>query len=255
VRSFFKFSGSDTPVAVEPTPTVFPNIDGADIAAVFAGNRVAGDFYDSVRVSPERVLIGLLDVAGRREANRKLLITAQETFRESGRELFSAVDINESDAMIELNVLINRRLIEASNGVHSCPAFTACYHEKLGTLCYCNAGHTSGLLRDSTGIVELGSTGLPLGLFSHATSDARMVGMERSAALLLVSQGLVSCEGGGRDNGGHEFGLEKVRKVLQNAPSLSAKELCSSVLSSVADYSGHVPLCDDRTALALIRTR
>ena len=94
-----------------------------------------------------------------------------------------------------------------------------------------------------------------MGLFSHATSDARMVGMERSAALLLVSQGLVSCEGGGRDNGGHEFGLEKVRKVLQNAPSLSAKELCSSVLSSVADYSGHVPLCDDRTALALIRTR
>ena len=125
MRSFFKFSGSDTPVAVEPTPTVFPNIDGADIAAVFAGNRVAGDFYDSVRVSPERVLIGLLDLAGRREANRKLLITAQETFRESGRELFSAVDINESDAMIELNVLINRRLIEASNGVHSCPAFAA----------------------------------------------------------------------------------------------------------------------------------
>ena len=253
MRSFFKFNGSDTAVPVEPTPTVFPSIDGADIAAVFAGNRVAGDFYDSVRVSPERVLIGLLDVAGRREENRKLLIAAQEIFRDSGRELFSAPDINESDAMIELNVRINRRLIEASNGVHSCPAFTACYHERLGTLCYCNAGHTSGLLRDSTGIVELGSTGLPLGLFSHATSDARMVGMERSAALLLVSQGLVSCEGGGRENG-NEFGLEKVRKVLQNAPSLSAKELCSSVVSSVADYSGHVPLCDDRTALALIRT-
>ena len=81
-----------------------------------------------------------------------------------------------------------------------------------------------------------------------------MVGMESSAALLLVSQGLVSCEGAGRENGGNEFGLEKVRKVLQNAPSLSAKALCSSVLSSVADFSGHVPLCDDRTALALIRT-
>jgi serine phosphatase RsbU (regulator of sigma subunit) len=237
VRSFFKFNGSDTAVSIEPVPTVFPNIDGADIAAVFAGKRVAGDFYDSVRVSPERVLIA-----------------AQEIFRESGRELFSAVDINESDAMTELNVRINRRLIEASSGVHSCPAFTACYHERLGTLCYCNAGHTPGLLRDSTGIVELGSTGLPLGLFSHATSEGRMVGMEKSAALLLVSQGVVSCEGAGRENGGKEFSLEMVRQEFQNAPSLSAKELCSSVLSSVADFSGHVPLCDDRTALALIRT-
>jgi serine phosphatase RsbU (regulator of sigma subunit) len=254
VRSFFKFNGSDTAVSIEPVPTVFPNIDGADIAAVFAGKRVAGDFYDSVRVSPERVLIGLLDVAGRREQNRKLLIAAQEIFRESGRELFSAVDINESDAMTELNVRINRRLIEASSGVHSCPAFTACYHERLGTLCYCNAGHTPGLLRDSTGIVELGSTGLPLGLFSHATSEGRMVGMEKSAALLLVSQGVVSCEGAGREKGGKEFSLEMVRQEFQNAPSLSAKELCSSVLSSVADFSGHVPLCDDRTALALIRT-
>ena len=60
--------------------------------------------------APSAYLIGLLDVAGRREANRKLLITAQETFRESGRELFSAPDINESDAMIELNRRINRRL-------------------------------------------------------------------------------------------------------------------------------------------------
>jgi serine phosphatase RsbU (regulator of sigma subunit) len=255
VRPFFKFKESGTAVTIEPVPTVFPVIDGADIAAVFAGKRVAGDFYDSVRVSPERVLFGLLDVAGRREENRKLLIAAQEVFRESGRQLFSEVDINESDAMTELNVRINRRLIEASSGVHSCPAFTACYHERLGTLCYCSAGHTPGLLRDSTGIVELGSTGLPLGLFSHATSDARMVGMEKSAALLLVSQGMVSCEGTGRVNGGNEFGLENVREVLQKDVSLSARELCSAVLSSVADFSGNVPLCDDRTALAMIRTR
>jgi serine phosphatase RsbU (regulator of sigma subunit) len=254
VRSFFKFKESDT-VTIEPVPTVFPNIDGGDIAAVFAGKRVAGDFYDSVRVSPERVLIGLLDVAGRREENRQLLITAQETFRNSGKELFAEPDINESDAMMELNVRINRRLIETSSGVHSCPAFTACYHERLGTLCYCSAGHIPGLLRDSTGIVELGSTGLPLGLFSHATSEARMVGMEKSAALLLVSQGVVSCEGKRRVNGENEFGLEKIRKLLQKAVSPSAKELCSSVLNSVANFSGNVPLCDDRTALALIRTR
>ncbi len=74
---------------MEPVPTVFPKIAGADIAAVFVGNRVAGDFYDSIRVSPERVLIGLLDIAGRREDNRNLLVAAQEVFRTLGLQLFS----------------------------------------------------------------------------------------------------------------------------------------------------------------------
>src|ERR1700752_642843 len=123
MHSLFKSRDSETAPLVEPIPTVFPTIEGADIAAVFVGNRVAGDFYDSIRVSPERVLIGLLDVAGRREDNRNILIGTQLIFRPSGVELFSKPDINESDAMTELNLRLNRGLIEAATGVHSCPAF------------------------------------------------------------------------------------------------------------------------------------
>ncbi len=254
IRSLFKSNGTDPPALVEPVPTVFPTIQGADIAAVFVGKRIAGDFYDSVRVSPERVLFGLLDVAGRREDNRNLLIAAQDVFRSSGAELFSRPDVNESEAMTELNHRINRRLIDVSSGVRSCPAFTACYHEILGTLCYSNAGHTPGLLRDSTGIVELDSTGLPLGLFSHATSDARIVALEKGAALLLVSRGVAACEGSRRHGSDDEFGLHRVKAVFAEAQLLDAHALCSSVLNAVADFGGNVPLCDDRTALALIRT-
>lgn len=251
--SRFHSRDPESPVVVEPIPTIFPAIAGADIAAVFTGKRLAGDFYDSIRVSPERVLIGLLDVAGRREDNRTILITAQDIFRKVGAELFSGSDINEANAMIELNFRINRGLIDASSGVRSCPALIACYHEKFGTLCYTNAGHTPALLRDSTGIAELDSTGLPLGLFSHATADARIVGMEKGAALLLVSRGVVACEGS--HNGSEtEFGLERVRDLFENAAATSAQALCTSILSSIAEFSGHSPVCDDRTTLALIRT-
>ena len=75
----------------EPVPTVFPAIAGADISAVFVGKRIAGDFYDSIRVNPERVLIGLLDVAGRREDNRSFLANAQSIFRKCrGRDILAA---------------------------------------------------------------------------------------------------------------------------------------------------------------------
>src|SRR5579862_6313572 len=117
MRSLFHHPAPEPPPAIEPVPTVFPKIEGADIAAVFAGKRVAGDFYDSIRVSPERVLFGLLDVAGGREDTRSILVAAQDIFRNIGAQLFSPADINEADAMTELCLNLNRGLIEASKGV------------------------------------------------------------------------------------------------------------------------------------------
>ena len=253
MSSLFHSRGAEPLPTIEPVPTVFPKIEGADIAADFAGKRVGGDFYDSVRVSPERILFGLLDVAGRREDNRGILGVAQKIFRTFGTELFSPPDMNESEAMTELSLRINRGLIENSQGVHPCPAFMACYHEKFGTLCYSNAGHIPGLLRDSRGIVELAPTGLPLGLFSHVTTDAPTIGLEKNAALLLVSRGVIECEGHTATNT-EEFGRERVRQIFQAAPAGGAEALCAFMLSSAGDFARGYPLCDDRTALALFRT-
>lgn len=238
--------------AIEPLPAVFPKIQGAELAAAVRGERLAGDFYDSLRVSPERVLFGLLDVAGRREENRGIRTAAQQAFRNLGAELFSKTDINESDAMTELSLDINRKLIESSQGVHSCPAFIACYHERFGTLCYTNAGHTPALLCDNKGIVELRSTGLPLGLFSHATLDAPIVGLEKSAALLIVSRGVVECGSESHDPAS-EFGLERVKEALRQAPLDHAQALCNTILDAAGKFNAGASFCDDLTALALVR--
>jgi serine phosphatase RsbU (regulator of sigma subunit) len=205
-------------------------------------------------VSPERVLFGLLDVAGRRETNQIILSAAQNIFRTLGTELFSRLDINESEAMTELCLRLNRGLMEAAEGVHSCPAFIGCYHEKFGTLCYTNAGHTPGLLRDSTGIAELGSTGLPLGLFSHATCDAPTVGLEKGAVLLLVSRGVV--EGKCKDDKAEdlEFGLERVKERLRDDSLQNAQAVSGSILKSVGDFTCEPLVPDDLTALVFVRT-
>jgi serine phosphatase RsbU (regulator of sigma subunit) len=240
--------------ALEPVASEFPKIEGAEIAATTYGPRVAGDFYDSLRVSPERILFGLLDVAGRRESNQPILSAARNIFRTLGTELFSRVDINESEAMTELSLRLNRGLMEAAGGVHSCPAFIGCYHEKFGTLCYTNAGHTPGLLRDSTGIVDLGSTGLPLGLFSHATSDAPTVGLEKGAVLLLVSRGVV--EGKCKDEKAEdlEYGLERVKERLRADTSATAQALSESILHGVGEFTCEPLVPDDLTALVFRRT-
>lgn len=224
------------------------------MAAVFLAKRVAGDFYDAIRVSPERILFGLFDIAGRREENRAILRASQKIFRTQGSDLFARSDINESEAMTELCILLNRGIMEAEEGVRSCPAFLGCYHEKFGTLCYTNAGHTPALLRDSSGAIELPSGGLPLGLFSHATNDSPTVGFNRGASLLVVSRGVV--EGKCKDQKGEhsEYGMEGVKKSLLDNRTLGAEALCQSILKAVSESTCEPLVSDDVTVLALVRT-
>jgi sigma-B regulation protein RsbU (phosphoserine phosphatase) len=238
---------------VEPVRTEFPKIDGAEMAAVFYAKRVAGDFYDALRVSPDRTLFGMLDVAGRREDNRGILSAAQKIFRDLGAGLFAEPDRNESEAMTELCLLLNRGIMDSVGDIRSCPAFLGCYHEQLGTLCYTNAGHTPGLVRDSSGTTELVATGLPLGLFSHATCDAPTIGLEKGAVLLLVSRGGIEGNSKGGSGDDLEFGLNRVKESLQNIHSLHAEEICTSILKAICEFPPAPPVHDDVTALALVR--
>jgi serine phosphatase RsbU (regulator of sigma subunit) len=241
--------------AAEQVEAEFPKINGAEIAAISYGKRSRGDFYDSLRVSTERILFGLLDVAGRRAENQNILSAAKSMFRSVGSELFSRPDFNESEAMTELCLRMNRGIMEAAGGVISCPGFIACYHEKFATLCYTNAGHTPALLRDGALVTELASTGLPLGLFSHATAEAPTIGLPSGSALLLVSRGVVEGKCKSDKEEDIEFGLERVKEHLQLDPSQSAQALCTSILNASGELACEPTAPDDKTALAFVRAR
>jgi serine phosphatase RsbU (regulator of sigma subunit) len=236
------------PQAIEPVAAAFPVLRDAEIAAAFVGRRSAGDFYDSIRVGPARVLFGLLDVAGRRAQNNNILLAAQRVFREFGARLFAPAEVNETEALTQLCLQLNRTVIETAGGVHSSPAFAGCYNEDLGTVCYFNAGHTPGLVRHTSSVSELGATGLPLGLFSHTTSDAHIMALEPGAALLLVSRGVVELE-----NQREEFGLRRAEDALQSANLAGAHNLCVYVLDCAQRFASVLPANEDITALALVR--
>ena len=224
-----------------------PALQGADMAVAYFASRDGGDLHDFLRVSPQRFLFGLLDVAGKRETSIAVLQAAQTCFRSSAEEIFSASEINESEAMIELARRLNLEIMRAAGGVRSCPAFAGCYNEELGTVCYVNAGHTPGLLRDENGVVELAATGLPLGLFSLAPTDARIVGIAPSGSLAVVSRGVVEAEAKNT-----EFGLHGVKNALEAGPA-TAKDLSQRILQRVQDFVTMVPRHNDVTALTLTR--
>lgn len=208
---------------------------------------MAGDFYEFLRVGPDRVLFGLFDIAGRREDTREFLIAAQNTFRTLAPALFAGDVLDEPAAMIELSQQLNRTILRSA-GVRSCPAFMGCYHEGLGTICYANAGHTPALLRTGTGITQLEATGLPLGLFSHTTRSASTCALAAGAALLVVSRGIVEAEFEDQ-----EFGLESVKQSFERTPVIAAREVCLGILNATRKFVRSSSLQNDVTALALVR--
>ena len=104
----FKRDKSGPAPVVHPLQASIPPIQDAEFNAFYYGQRKGGDFYDFMRVDNGRILFGLLDVAGPLEEDGAVVCAVQDSFRKDGTELFVGEDINESEAMIELGIRINR---------------------------------------------------------------------------------------------------------------------------------------------------
>ena len=102
MRFLFNHEKTARSAPKEATQAEVPTLHAAQLAAAYYGERQGGDLYDFVRVTPNRVLFGLLDMAGRLEDNNAIVSAAQQTFRTRSPELFAGEDVNEGDAMAEL---------------------------------------------------------------------------------------------------------------------------------------------------------
>lgn len=230
-----------------PEPPEPPSIPGAEIGAAYSGERMGGDFFDFVLVNA-RLIFFMLDVSGQKDRAQNIAAIVQDHFRQESSRLFAETEVNEAMAIVELSLSLNRTILEAAEGICASSAFLGCYDPQLGTVCYSNAGHVPGLVRDHAGITQLPATGLPLGLFSHATHDASITVLEPGAALLLVSRGVIEakCQG-------EEFGVEGVSATFEHADAPTAQRLCAAILDGVERYMCAPPTHNDVTALSLMR--
>jgi len=232
----------------QPLPVCYPVMKSAQFAARYQTARIGGDFFDVVTFGDLLVFV-MLDIAGKREYALNVAAVVQLVFRESAEEFFAIEHLNESDALTQLALSINRAIIEITGSAHFCTGFFGCFRESLGTLTYISAGHTPGFLRDSNGITELVGQGLPLGLFLHATHDARVHVMETGAVLLLFSRGIMEAK-----KRKAEFGIGGVREFLLRSTARDATDLCNELLQTVRAHSKGGQIDNDLTTIALRRS-
>jgi sigma-B regulation protein RsbU (phosphoserine phosphatase) len=210
--------------------------------------RIGGDFYEFVPVGSSHLVFALLDIAGARERAMQVAAAVQQRLRAEVPRLFQADNVNESEALAALVHELNRAVLAAAGGVCCAPGFIGVFHEAIGTVCYCNAGHTPGLLRDGAGIDVLPAAALPLGLFSHVTYEPQVSVLHPGAVLLLASRGLVESR-----RNGEEFGLERLKRQLGSANLSTAQEICTDMLREVKQFADSPLAHNDVTVISLFR--
>ena len=241
-------SAAPGPARRLPQRSPLPRTKTVATGAEYALARMGGDFFDFVELGAARLAFALFDFAGKRDQAMEIAAAMQDVFRAQAPKLFAADHGNDNEALGQLVLLLNRAILSAAGGTHHSPGFIGCLNELAGTVVYCNAGHTPGLLRHNSQVDALPANALPLGLFSHAIYEAEIRALPSGAALLLVSRGLVESK-----SRGEEYGLERLCAFVQQMQTTDAASLCRQVLDEVEEFT-HAPLLhNDVTAVALLR--
>ncbi len=225
-------------------PAAPPDIAWLDLsAASLPATEVGGDYYDTFRLTPTRLVLVVADVSGHGLASGLLLSGVRSCLYLLEDDLASPEALGRLDRMV-------RRTTDRRTYV---TLQLAVVDHAAGTLAVTSAGHPPLLhYQAATGTVAaVGSGAPPLGTFA----DARYVRDEAEIAagdlLVVYTDGIVEM----LNDHEQQYGEERLmRAVARAAPGRTAREVRDSVLSDLANWKGSVEQADDIT-LVVARLR
>ncbi len=202
-------------------PLVLAQPVGMHVDAIFqAGSdevEIGGDWYDTVLLRDGSLLVGIGDVMGRGlqaasiMARIRQMISVAALYEPDPSRILATVDELVRQAVPDLLVTAFCGIIDANRTL----------------LRYANAGHRPPLMRRSGEIIELKSTGLPLGVRDAGPSETATAKLEGMDLLVLYTDGLVECRTAIR--GGEERLHEAMRSdaiLHTHAPAEFIRDSC-----------------------------
>jgi len=112
-----------------------------------------------------------------------------------------------------------------------------------------SAGHTPALAISSDGVKQIGSTGLPLGLFASSRYTVDRLRLEPRDSLLLFTDGISEAN----DHAGREYGVAGISHAAGDRHGWAPKELVAACLGDLRRHSSGVRQADDQTLVAIQR--
>jgi sigma-B regulation protein RsbU (phosphoserine phosphatase) len=126
--------------------------------------------------------------------------------------------------------------------------FTELEHHS-GHMRYLNAGHNPAFVIRADRIEKLSASSYPLGMLGSASYEEGALDLESGDVMLAYSDGLTEAN----NDGGEEFGVERLERLLPELRNLSPEEIGSRILSHVDRFLDGARLTDDLSLAIIVR--
>jgi sigma-B regulation protein RsbU (phosphoserine phosphatase) len=216
-------------------PQRVPNYAGFDIwGKTVPAEIVSGDFYDFIPISDTILGLAIADGSGH---GLPAALVVRDVYM--GLRMATDRDFKIVRTMEKLNHIIHRSRLTTK--------FVSLFYGELerdGILIYSNAGHNPPFLARMNGsFEELRNGGAVLGPTPDATYNRGYAKLETGDILCLYTDGIVEAH----DDRDEEFGLLRLKELVEANRELSAREIGRTIFSEVKSWAAGTE--DDRTVV------
>lgn len=216
-----------------------------DVAREFIPVReIGGDYYDTIRLGPDRLAFAVGDVMGKGVAAALLAAS----LRAAVRAQIQTSEPARSDVLVSR---VNRLFHEVSPEGLFASLFFGVLDLDQGEIEYVNAGHHPPfVVRPDGAVTDLVEGGTVLGLLEDAVYHRGRQSLAADDVLVYYSDGVID-----RQNAEAElYGAERLKDAARQCRGDSARIILYTLLGEVQGWSGGRPADDDLT-LAVSKLR
>jgi serine phosphatase RsbU (regulator of sigma subunit) len=226
----------------ELLPERAPDLDGYSFAFSYrTANTIGGDYYAFLPAGEGRLGLIVGDASGHGIAAGLVMAIAHAALR-------TAIDLDPSPRAV--TELVNRALYRCGGPRAFMTLFYGLLDLESGRLDFACAGHPYPLLRRADGqVVELGAGSLPLGLRPEVTPARGSELFAPGDLLVLYTDGVPET----LDGAGAAFGFDRLGSEVAAGGAASAVH--ERLTSALERFAGGAPLVDDRSLVAITRSR
>ena len=220
-------------------PHTTPQIPGFDIAgSMIPALQTAGDYYDFIPLPDDNWGLAVGDVSGKGLPAALIMVELRAYLRS---QLESSTDLSEALRRA------NRFLLRDFDAARFVTLFFAQLDPQTRTLNYAGAGHNGFLLRASGAVIDLPSTGLPLGLWDDPTAiGSSRVFLEPGDLAVILTDGFHETFAAGK-----QLGMPRLLAELQRVRDQSAAQILVALNRFACDFAAGESQADDMTGVVI----
>jgi serine phosphatase RsbU (regulator of sigma subunit) len=226
-------------------PESLPDLPGWGlVASLKPAGETSGDFYDYINFpSGKKIGVLIADVTDKG--------TSAALFMALSRSLWRTYALDFPENPEKAMEATNRRILADTHGGLYITLFYGILDPITGEFNYCSAGHHPAYLvrlKDGS-LVELGHTGIPLGVEEGITWFQQSIRFDPGDTLVLYTDGVTDA----LNDKDEFFGQERLQETIRRQIGKSAKEMHKSLLTEVDEWIGRTQQFDDISLMLIKR--